>query len=132
MVRSLPTHCPVANPQSSRIGEKFLEWTETPPPLDTILTNISLYWFSQGFPRSIYPYRQIMIRPRPESPPMTKPTGISFFPYELFPAIKSELEQQVNLVSYKQHEHGGHFAALERPAELWGDVEEFVGKVWKV
>lgn len=28
-------------------------------------------------------------------------------------------------------EKGGHFAALEKPKELWGDVEEFVGIAWK-
>lgn len=37
-----------------RIGEKFLEWTDdaTTPDLDTILTNVSLYWFTGSFPRS--------------------------------------------------------------------------------
>jgi len=48
------------------------------------------------------------------------------------PGIKSVLEKHCNLVTYKQHERGGHFAALEKPDELWADVEEFAGKVWKV
>lgn len=61
-----------------------------------------------------------------------KPTGFSFFPYELMPGIKEVIEKSANLVYYKQHERGGHFAALERPKELWGDVEEFVGEAWKV
>jgi len=65
-------------------------------------------------------------------PKEAKPTGFSFFPKELSPGIKSALEKHCNLVSYVQHERGGHFAALEKPEELWGDVKEFAGKVWKV
>jgi hypothetical protein len=42
------------------------------------------------------------------------------------------MEKESNLVSYRQHESGGHFAALEKPKELLEDVEEFVGKAWKV
>jgi hypothetical protein len=42
------------------------------------------------------------------------------------------LEKNCNLVFYRQHDQGGHFAALERPAELWADVQEFAGKAWKV
>jgi microsomal epoxide hydrolase len=61
-----------------------------------------------------------------------KPLGFSFFPYELVPGVKSIMEKETNLVFHKQHEHGGHFAALERPEDLWADVEEFAGKAWKV
>ncbi|KAJ4358329.1 uncharacterized protein N0V89_002911 [Didymosphaeria variabile] len=111
------------------IGEKFLEWTDETPPLDTILTNVSLYYFTGSFPRSIYPYRSIFRGNRVEFPPLTKPTGYSFFPMELFPGIKHIIESETNLVSYSVHEHGGHFGALEKPEDLWADVEEFVGKV---
>ncbi|KAF2820739.1 epoxide hydrolase-like protein [Ophiobolus disseminans] len=120
------------------IGEKFLDWTDDDPSLDTILTNISLYWFTSGFPRSIYPYRQLfgLLTPsagtnRPDFGKNDKPFGFSFFPHELMPGIKSVLEKHCNLVTYRQHERGGHFAALEKPRELWADVEEFAGKVWK-
>ncbi|KAH7396477.1 epoxide hydrolase-like protein [Pyrenochaeta sp. MPI-SDFR-AT-0127] len=114
------------------IGEKFLEWTDEDPSLDSILTNVSLYWFTQSFPRSIYPYRQLFGTSGTKFEYLKKPTGFSFYPYELFPGIKHVLEKNCNLVFYRQHEHGGHFAALEMPQELWDDVEEFVGKVWKV
>lgn len=113
-----------------------LELTLTPcrsdedPPLETILTNISLYWFTASFARSIYPYREIFGQIKLHK--LEKPTGFSFFPYELFPGIKSVIQKHANLITYKQHEHGGHFAALERPKELWEDVEEFAGKAWKV
>lgn len=122
-----------------RIGEKLLEWTDTDPSLDTILTKVSLYWFTQCLPSSLYPYRQLFGAraqrfgtPNTEFKYFDKPTGFSFFPYELSPGIKEVLEKSCNLVSYRQHEHGGHFAALEQPEELWGDVEEYARIAWKV
>jgi microsomal epoxide hydrolase len=36
-----------------RIGEKFLEWSDEEPSLDSILTNVSLYWFTSSHPTSI-------------------------------------------------------------------------------
>lgn len=118
------------NPPPPRIGEKFLEWSDTDPELSHILTNISLYWFTSSILTSLQPYRQLQ---GPSSVSLTyidKPVGFSFFPYELFPGIKHVLEKNANLVTYEQHESGGHFAALEKPAELWGDVEKYVEAVW--
>ncbi|KAF2189179.1 epoxide hydrolase-like protein [Zopfia rhizophila CBS 207.26] len=114
------------------IGEKMLEWTDDDPSLDTILTNVSLYWFTQGFPRSIYPYRKLIYGPRAEPPYVQKPLGFSWFPMELGPMIKSLAEKQGNMVFYRKHEKGGHFAALEQPKELLEDVEDFVKAAWKV
>jgi microsomal epoxide hydrolase len=53
-----------ANPLSllAWIGEKFLAWTDTDPPLDEILASVALYWFTETFPTSIYPYRQVSNR----------------------------------------------------------------------
>ncbi|KAF2846891.1 epoxide hydrolase-like protein [Plenodomus tracheiphilus IPT5] len=118
------------------ISEKFLAWPDpsTPPALPQILTNISLYWFTSSFPSSIYPYRQLFTTDpahRPTYKYLSKPTAFSFFPCELAPGIKSVLEKHANLVGYVQHDKGGHFAALEVPGVLWGDVEEFVEGVWK-
>ncbi|KAF1954498.1 epoxide hydrolase-like protein [Byssothecium circinans] len=112
------------------IGEKFIDWTDTTPPLDSILTDVSLYWFTQGFPRSLYPYRTLLSGDRLAKPFIEKPTGFSFFPKELFPGLKPMVEKQANLVTYVKHERGGHFAALGQPKELWGDVEEYVNKAW--
>lgn len=60
-----------------------------------------------------------------------KPQGYSQFPMEIIAMPKSWVEQSGNLVFYKQHDKGGHFAAMEKPRELWGDVEEFVKVAWK-
>jgi microsomal epoxide hydrolase len=91
------------------IGEKFLEWTDEDPPLDEILESISLYWLTDTFPRCIYPYRAFT-QGRRERPKISKPSGYSFFPYELFPTPRSQAAAQLNLVAFKQHTSGGHFA----------------------
>lgn len=60
-----------------------------------------------------------------------KPMGYSWFPMEIVPIPKTWVKTTGNLVWHKQHEAGGHFAALERPQDLFQDVEEFVAAVWK-
>ncbi|KAK5681832.1 hypothetical protein LTS10_006365 [Elasticomyces elasticus] len=112
------------------IGEKFLEWTDDDPPLDKILESITLYWLTETFPRCIYPYRVLMSGKR-ETPYVSKPSGYSLFPKELVPVPKSWAAATANIVSYSQHKKGGHFAAMERPADLLADVEEWVPKAWK-
>jgi hypothetical protein len=63
-------------------------------------------------------------------PDSDKPTGVSWFPHEIFPAIKHVIEKECDLVFFKEHGKGGHFAALECPKEFWEDVEEFATMVW--
>ncbi|KAF2091834.1 alpha/beta-hydrolase [Saccharata proteae CBS 121410] len=108
------------------IGEKFLDWTDTDPSLDTILESVSLYWLTDTFPKAIYTYREVPANH------VTKPFGFSWFPYELIPTPKAWAETTGNLVLYKQHTEGGHFAALEKPEILFADIEEFVKIAWKV
>ena len=120
------------------IGEKFLTWTDTTPALDTILESVALYYLTDTFPRAIYPYRHAYRKP-PEryylhSDPAFychKPFGYSFFPKEIYPVPKEWVGTTGNLVFFKQHDVGGHFAALEQPEALAADVEEFLAMVWK-
>ncbi|KAF7446885.1 epoxide hydrolase protein [Pyrenophora tritici-repentis] len=117
------------------IGEKFLEWTDEDPSIDEILTNVSLYWFTNCITRSIYTYRELFrggVVNIDEPAKSDKPLGISWFQFEFRPIFESVAAKNHNLVFYKQHERGGHFAALERPNELFEDVEAFVSKAWKV
>ncbi|KIW00762.1 uncharacterized protein PV09_07743 [Verruconis gallopava] len=130
-----------ANPLSllSWIGEKFLEWTDEDPSLDTILEAISLYWFTETFPRCIYPYRERWGRKEPEDHEsgaksrwggyIDKPFGFSWFPYELIPTPKVLAAKTGNMVWHRQHTKGGHFAALERPVDFAQDMEDFVATV---
>ncbi|KAF2190478.1 epoxide hydrolase 1 [Zopfia rhizophila CBS 207.26] len=118
------------------IGEKFLEWTDQDLPLDTVLGDITLYWLCESFATSIYTYREDFTTKEKgyfhgqEKLHVNKPMGYSYFPYELAPIPKSWAETTGNLVFFKAHEEGGHFAALEKPKLLLADIEEFVSIAW--
>ncbi|KAL9620026.1 MAG: hypothetical protein Q9160_005404 [Pyrenula sp. 1 TL-2023] len=45
----------------SWIGEKFLDWTDTPLPLHTILEASSLYWLSKCAHSSLWSYRHVWV-----------------------------------------------------------------------
>ncbi|OGM43943.1 putative epoxide hydrolase, partial [Aspergillus bombycis] len=114
------------------VGEKFLTWADEPLPSQTILEFASLYWLTDTFPRAIYPYRE-ELPVSPERKPLRyieKPLGFSYFPVELFPVPRSWIETTGNLVFWREHQRGGHFAALEKPQELKADLTAFVGQVW--
>ena len=92
----LPTYwtCKVLANSHSRIGEKFQQWSDTTPPLDDILDSVMLYWFTDSFPRSIFPYRQIFgSKPTAfHNDPtyyINKPLGYSWHPQELLPTPTS-------------------------------------------
>lgn len=75
--------------------------------------------------------------PHPEEPQTqtqytmpSKPLGFSAFPLEILSTPRSWVEGAGNLVFYRAHTEGGHFAALEKPEVLLADVVEFVDQVW--
>lgn len=44
---------------TTRIGEKMIDWSDETPSIETILGNVSLYWFTGCYPSSIWPYREV-------------------------------------------------------------------------
>src|SRR6266536_3360301 len=94
-----------------RIAEKFLTWTDADPPLDVILESVSLYWFTETSPRSIYPYRQVITLPDvPEENrqnfrrKVKVPLGFSWFPKELVPIPKAWIATSGDLVFFREHD----------------------------
>ncbi|CAF4080947.1 unnamed protein product [Adineta steineri] len=59
-----------------------------------------------------------------------KPFGFSWFPKEIAPVPQSWAATTGNLVFFRQHTKGGHFAALERPDVLAKDIKDFIEQVW--
>ena len=121
------------------ISEKFYSWTDNDGDLfnyiniDIMLANISLYWFSGCIGASFWPY---FVRHRsPDWPisldrPIEVPTGYSEFPKEIFSPPKSLASQYYNnIIFWKTHQSGGHFAAMENPKTLVSDINSFVKKV---
>ena len=127
--------CPLA--LLAWIGEKFLSWSDTPKPsLDDILDQASLWWFTDRIASSFYPYRQRFEskvwghgHPELRVEGKGKAFGYQLFPKEINPVPRSWAETTGELTWFRKHESGGHFAAMERPGEMLGDLEEFLGHV---
>jgi pimeloyl-ACP methyl ester carboxylesterase len=115
--------------QLAWIIEKFKEWTgsdhdlpEEAIGLDTILTNVSVYWFTRtaGSAANMY-YESMHGQDWPT--PSQVPTGVAVFAEDI--AIRRYAEQANNIVGWSDIDAGGHFAALETPDLLVADVRTF-------
>jgi microsomal epoxide hydrolase len=117
--------------QLAWITEKFREWTDGELPEDAVdrdqlLTNITLYWLTGTAGSSARLYLE-SARSRAWGPPApsSAPTGVAVFPFEIAPPIRSFAERANNIVHWSEFDRGGHFAAMEEPDLLVGDVREF-------
>lgn len=118
------------------IVEKFHGWSDLPQDAsgdlddnfskDELLTNVSIYWFTQSITAStrIY-YENGRV---PATKPMTYidvPTGAAIYPKEIFVTPKSWAEAAYDLRHWTVMEKGGHFAALEQPESYTQDLRKF-------
>ena len=114
--------------QLAWIVEKFQGWThgsEVPEDAverDRMLTNVMLYWLTgtAGSSASIY-YEDKHPGAWPQ--PSRVPTGVAVFAEDI--SIRRYAEQANNVVHWSEFDRGGHFAAMETPDLLVGDVREF-------
>ena len=112
------------------IVEKFKEWTHSSaePPEDAvdrdhILTNVMLYWLTRTAGSSAGLYYENMHAGSFGQPPATTPTGVAVFAADV--AIRRYAERGNTIVHWSEFDRGGHFAALEAPDLLVGDVRAF-------
>jgi microsomal epoxide hydrolase len=117
--------------QLAWIVEKFGEWTDNGLPdqavdRDQLLTNVTLYWLTATAGSSARIYYEVA-HSGDWGPPTASvvPTGIAVFPREIAPPIRRFAEQSNNIVHWTEFDRGGHFAAMEVPGLLVGDVREF-------
>jgi hypothetical protein len=60
------------------------------------------------------------------------PLGVSTFPYDAFPAPRAGVETTcTDLKFFRLREKGGHFACMECPGEMVGDLSEFFGEWYR-
>lgn len=120
--------------QLAWIIEKFREWTdceELPEEAidrDRLLTDVMLYWLTgtAGSSARIYYERQHATgRAAAPREPSTVPTALALFPAEPQIPLRRKAERTENLVRWTEFDRGGHFAALEEPDLLVGDVRAF-------
>ncbi|MEU4603108.1 epoxide hydrolase family protein [Kribbella sp. NPDC023972] len=116
--------------QLAWIVEKFWEWTdparalpEDAVELDHLLTDASIYWFTNTSASSANLYYENRSAIDDPAEPSGVPTGIAVFPTD--PAIRRVLERRHRIVHWSEFTRGGHFAALEAPDLLVDDIRAF-------
>jgi pimeloyl-ACP methyl ester carboxylesterase len=120
--------------QLAWIVEKFKEWTDSSErpedavDRDQMLTNVSLYWFTGTAGSSARLYYEAAHGGRgwtaAEEPSVT-PTGVAVFPREILVPVRRLAERTNAIIHWSEFDRGGHFAAMEVPDLLVGDVREF-------
>jgi epoxide hydrolase len=93
---------------------------------DELLTNISVYWFTQSITSSARIYYEN--RNVPLSEPLgyvSVPTAGAIFPAEIYLTPRLWAEASYNIVRWTEMPRGGHFAALEEPQLLLDDIRAF-------
>jgi pimeloyl-ACP methyl ester carboxylesterase len=115
--------------QLAWIVERFKEWThdadvpEDAVDRDQLLTNVMLYWLTGTANSSGRMYYENMHAGFSPQPPATTPTGVAVFAEDY--AIRRYGERGNNIVHWSEFDRGGHFAAMEVPDLLVGDVRSF-------
>lgn len=115
------------------IAEKVRSWSdcngdiESVISMDTLLTDISLYWFSDSLTASLRLYKENRLRPLFFAPGerVTTPLGVALFPCELPMPPRSWVERVFDVCRWTPMPAGGHFAALEQPELLAEDIRAF-------
>jgi pimeloyl-ACP methyl ester carboxylesterase len=120
--------------QLAWIVEKFKEWTHPTTALpedsidrDDLLTDVMLYWLTGTGASSAHLYYETMHSGTWHAEPATTPTGVAVFAEDV--AIRRYAEYGNNIVHWTDFDRGGHFAAMEAPDLLVGDVRDFFRKL---
>lgn len=112
------------------IIEKYRAWTDCEGDLsavftdDEILTQVSIYWFTNTIATSFRPYAEPHFFGL-EWKRVEVPTGLALFPKDLSQPPRSWVERTYQLTRYTKMPRGGHFAAQEEPELLAVDLTEF-------
>jgi pimeloyl-ACP methyl ester carboxylesterase len=113
------------------IVEKFHTWCdcngdpESVFTRDELLTNITLYWVTQTAASSARLYYESRHNGNLLGGRVEVPTACAQFPKEIIWAPRTWIEARYNLKRWTEFPRGGHFAALEQPDALVGDVRAF-------
>lgn len=101
------------SPCDNRIGSLFIEGSLYQVPTDVVLAQVSWYWLTRSYGRSLWAYRAgwpAMLRDDSRTLPSPlaitkKPLGYSWYPGEVLTVAKSWLEHWFpeNLVLFREH-----------------------------
>lgn len=115
--------------QMAWIVEKFHRWMDCDGDPESVLTrdelldNVMLYWLTDSGASSARIYWESFASL--SSDPVHVPTGISMFPKEIFRTSRRWAERRfTNLVHWREHDRGGHFAAFEQPGVFVDELRD--------
>ena len=117
---------------ASWLLEKFRAWSDCDGNVensfskDELLTNITLYWFTETINSAnrLYYETQHMAQEAPQAR-VEVPTGFAIFPKDLVAAPREVAEHLYNVQRWTKMPRGGHFAAFEEPELLVNELQEF-------
>jgi pimeloyl-ACP methyl ester carboxylesterase len=113
------------------IVEKFKEWTDsstTPEEAvdrDQMLTNVMLYWLTRTAGSSSRLFKETARDLVRANEPSVVPTGVAVFPRDALLPVRRIAERVHNIVHWSEFDRGGHFAAMEVPELVVGDLRKF-------
>lgn len=117
------------------MADKLFTWSDAYPWSSTELITWTLLHYFPGPTGGFHIYRENssfeMVSGPKAKERLQTPMGVSAFAKEAEMVPRSWAETRANVVFWREHEKGGHFAAYERPEDLVGDLVKFFGKVWK-
>lgn len=124
--------------QLAWVAEKYKEWTDSAKVpedavrRDDILTAVSIYWLTATAGSSAQLYYESshteddFIRTWAGPWPLAMPVGVASFPKDAVRPVRRFAEQIMpTLTHWTEFDRGGHFAALEQPGLLVGDIRKF-------
>ena len=125
------TDSPVA--LAAWIAEKFRTWSDCNGdvaraiPIDALLANIAVYWFSGNITSSLRIYKENKARPLHFAPGerVLPPVGFAHFPKEILHPPRSYVERVFDVRQWTDMPRGGHFAAMEQPDLLAAEIRRF-------
>ncbi|MCA9905945.1 MAG: epoxide hydrolase, partial [Anaerolineae bacterium] len=120
--------------QLAWIVEKFKEWTDSSASRledavdrDQMLTDVMFYWLTGTAGSSARLYYENMHSGAWGQAKGPTPTGVAVFAEDL--PIRRYAEWGNNIVHWSEFDRGGHFAAMEVPDLLVGDIRKFFSQV---
>jgi pimeloyl-ACP methyl ester carboxylesterase len=109
------------------VGEKWRSWSERIPSDDSLCATLTLYWVTQTITSSMRDYWDNRWFPVERAYTGT-PTAFGVFAHQTVPEgepPRSYLERVYNIQRWTVFPSGGHFAPIEQPAAVAGDLAAF-------
>lgn len=123
--------------QATWIVEKFQEWTdpehelpEDAVDLDDLLTLVTVSWFGRAGDGAANMLYEAAHAHAAWGRKHDRPQGMVAFGDE--PLMRRILDPDGHLAFWNEHPRGGHFPAMEAPAELVGDIRTYFAKLLAV